>query len=83
MVSATVLNAAPPRQLVLLDHDGGFPDDYLATALLLTMDSVKTLGVVVTPADSYLEPAVSATRNSFAPARLKTETPAEKPLSRR
>src|SRR6185436_10924912 len=57
-----VLNAAPTRQLVLMDHDGGFPDDYLSTALLLTMDTVEALGIVVTPADCYLEPAVSATR---------------------
>src|SRR6185436_6061419 len=57
-----VLNAAPTRQLVLMDHDGGFPDDYLSTALLLTMDTVEALGIVVTPGDCYLEPAVSATR---------------------
>jgi len=62
LASAAALNAAPPRQLVLMDQDGGFPDDYLATALLLTMDAVETIGVVVTPADCYLEPAVSATR---------------------
>jgi purine nucleosidase len=30
--------------------------------LLLTMDHVDVLGVVVTPADCYIEPAVSATR---------------------
>ncbi len=55
--------AAPAqRQPVLLDQDGGLPDDYLATALLLTMDTVETLGVVVTPGDCYIKPAVSATR---------------------
>ncbi len=46
---------------VLLDHDGGV-DDYLATALLMTMDHVEPLGVVVTPADCYIKAAVSATR---------------------
>jgi purine nucleosidase len=46
---------------VLLDHDGGV-DDYLATALLMTMDHVEPLGVVVTPADCYIRAAVSATR---------------------
>ncbi|KAB8320613.1 nucleoside hydrolase [Tolypothrix campylonemoides VB511288] len=49
------------KQLVLLDHDGGV-DDYLATMLLMTMDHIQPLGVVVTPADCYAEPAVSATR---------------------
>ncbi|MBD2773314.1 nucleoside hydrolase [Iningainema tapete] len=50
-----------PKQLVLMDHDGGI-DDYLATMLLMTMDHIKPLGIVVTPADCYAEPAVSATR---------------------
>lgn len=50
-----------PKQLVLMDHDGGV-DDYLALLLLLTMDGIDVLGVVVTPADCYIKPAVSATR---------------------
>ncbi|MBR8837909.1 MAG: nucleoside hydrolase [Stigonema ocellatum SAG 48.90 = DSM 106950] len=49
------------KQLVLMDHDGGI-DDYLATMLLITMDHIQPLGVVVTPADCYATPAVSATR---------------------
>ncbi|MGQ4646557.1 nucleoside hydrolase [Lyngbya aestuarii] len=49
------------KKLVLLDHDGGV-DDYLATLLMMTMDNVEPLGVVVTPADCYPQPAVSATR---------------------
>lgn len=49
------------KQLVLMDHDGGV-DDYLATLLLMTMDNVEPIGVVVTPADCYVQPAVSATR---------------------
>jgi purine nucleosidase len=49
------------KPLVILDHDGGV-DDYLALSLLLTFDNVEALGVVVTPADCYIEPAVSATR---------------------
>jgi purine nucleosidase len=44
-----------------MDHDGGV-DDYLATLLLMTMDHIQPLGVVVTPADCYIQPAVSATR---------------------
>jgi len=50
-----------PRQLVLMDHDGGV-DDYLSTILLMTMDHLDVLGIVVTPADCYIQPAVSATR---------------------
>jgi purine nucleosidase len=49
------------QQPVLFSHDGGV-DDYLSTVLLLTMDHVRVLGVVVTEADCYLAPAVSATR---------------------
>ncbi|WP_071188426.1 nucleoside hydrolase [Trichormus sp. NMC-1] len=49
------------KQLVLMDHDGGV-DDYLATMLLLTMEHIQLLGIVVTPADCYIQPAVSATR---------------------
>jgi len=48
-------------ELVLMDHDGGV-DDYLSLLLLLTMDHLRLLGVVVTPADCYIKPAVSATR---------------------
>jgi purine nucleosidase len=47
--------------LVLMDHDGGV-DDYLSTALLLTMEHLQVLGIVVTPADCYIKPAVGATR---------------------
>jgi purine nucleosidase len=49
------------RQLVLLDHDGGV-DDYLATMLLLTYEHVDVLGIVVTPADCFINSAVGATR---------------------
>ncbi|GAX39516.1 inosine/uridine-preferring nucleoside hydrolase [Tolypothrix sp. NIES-4075] len=66
------------KQLVLMDHDGGV-DDYLATMLLMTMDHIELLGVVVTPADCYAEPAVSATRkildlmkSSHIPVALST-----------
>lgn len=66
------------KQLVLMDHDGGV-DDYLATMLLMTMDRIELLGVVVTPADCYAEPAVSATRkildlmeSSHIPVALST-----------
>lgn len=47
--------------LVFHDHDGGI-DDYLSTLLLVTLPQVELLGVAVTPADCYIEPAVSVTR---------------------
>lgn len=46
---------------VLMSHDGGV-DDYLSIILLMTMEHVQVLGISVTPADCYIEPAVSATR---------------------
>src|SRR6185295_1178457 len=65
--AARIAVATPAqRQLVLMDQDGGMPDDYLSVALLLTMETVEALAVVVTPADCYLEPAVSATRKILA-----------------
>jgi len=51
---------------VFMDHDGGFPDDYLALALVLTMPNVKLIGVTVTAADSYIEPAMTGTRKVLA-----------------
>jgi len=50
-----------PKQLVLMDHDGA-NDDFLAMMLLMTMADVTTLGVIVTPADCYLQPALRVTR---------------------
>lgn len=49
------------KQPVLMSHDGGL-DDYLSVALLITMEGVDPVGIVVTDADCYVEPAVSATR---------------------
>jgi purine nucleosidase len=49
------------KELVLFDHDGGV-DDYLATMLLLTFTHADLLGIVVTPADCYINSAVGATR---------------------
>ena len=49
------------KELVLFDHDGGV-DDYLATMLLLTFTHTELLGIVVTPADCYINAGVGATR---------------------
>ncbi|HLQ40608.1 MAG TPA: nucleoside hydrolase [Tetragenococcus sp.] len=46
---------------VYLNHDGGV-DDLVGLFLLLQMEDVEVIGVGVTPADCYLEPAVSASR---------------------
>jgi purine nucleosidase len=50
-----------PKKLVLMDHDGA-NDDFLAMMLLTTMKNVELLGVVVTPADCYLQSALNVTR---------------------
>lgn len=49
------------KELVLMDCDGGV-DDFLSVMLLMTMESIQPIGIVVTPADCYARPAVSATR---------------------
>lgn len=49
------------KELVLLDHDGAV-DDFLAVMLLMTIENVEPIGIIVTPADCYIQPAVSATR---------------------
>jgi purine nucleosidase len=64
---------SPPSRLVLMDMDGGV-DDLMALALLLTIPDVEVIGVLVTPADCYLEPALSATRKLLA-LRQRTEIP--------
>lgn len=46
---------------MILDHDGGV-DDYLTLLLATTFRTVRFEGVVVTPADCYIEPAIGATR---------------------
>lgn len=46
---------------LILDHDGGV-DDFLALLLCLTFERTTLEGVVVTPADCYIEPAVEASR---------------------
>ncbi len=47
------------KKLVFIDHDGGI-DDLLSQLLLLTMDDVELIGVNVTPADCFIEPAVES-----------------------
>lgn len=49
------------KQLVLMDHDGGI-DDFLSLILLMTMTEVEPLGIVVTPADCYINAAVRVSR---------------------
>ena len=49
------------QKLVLMDHDGAI-DDFLSLILLMTMKQIKPLGIVVTPADCYIEAAVSVSR---------------------
>ncbi|MGK7884461.1 MAG: nucleoside hydrolase [Crocosphaera sp.] len=48
-------------KLVLFDHDGAI-DDFLATLLLMTMPNIEILGIIVTPADCYINAALNVTR---------------------
>src|SRR4051812_22597356 len=65
------MNTAPRK--VFFDHDGGV-DDFVALALLLSQTApmrtpvnavgdrvIELIGISITPADTYLEPAVAAT----------------------
>lgn len=54
------MSALPAKLPVLFDHDGGV-DDFLSLLLLLTMPQVELLGVSITPADCYAEPALETT----------------------
>ncbi len=47
------------KRKVLFDHDGGV-DDLLSLMMLLAMPHIDLVGIVVTPADCFLRPAVSA-----------------------
>lgn len=48
-----------PRR-ILMDHDGAI-DDLLSQLLVLTMPDAELIGVTVTPADCYVEPALEST----------------------
>lgn len=50
---------SPKERTVLFDHDGGY-DDLLSLLMLLAMPHITIAGIVVTPADCFLRPAVSA-----------------------
>jgi len=54
------MTPAPKPRTVLFDHDGGV-DDLLALMMLLSMPHINLTGIVVTPADCFLRPALSAT----------------------
>ena len=49
------------QKLVLMDHDGAI-DDFLSLILLMTMKEIEPIGIVVTPADCYIEAATSVSR---------------------
>lgn len=52
--------ASPKARTVLFDHDGGV-DDLLSLIMLLAMPHIRLAGIVVTPGDCFLRPALSAT----------------------
>jgi purine nucleosidase len=49
------------KKPLILSHDGGL-DDYLCVMLVMQFTNVDLKAVLVTPADCYIEPAVSGTR---------------------
>ena len=53
------MTSSPKKRAVLFDHDGGY-DDLLSLMMVLAMPHIDLRGVVVTPADCFLRPAVSA-----------------------
>ena len=57
--------AQSPSKKVLFDHDGGV-DDLLSLLLLTQMEQVELMGVVVTPADCFLEDAMTSTLKILA-----------------
>ncbi len=48
------------KELVFMEHDGAI-DDLLSQLLLMTMENKKVIGINVTPADCFLEPALEST----------------------
>jgi len=48
------------KKLVFMEHDGAV-DDILSQLLLLTMSDVELIGINVTPADCFIEPAIEST----------------------
>jgi purine nucleosidase len=48
------------KRVVLFDQDGGV-DDLLSLMMLLAMPHLQLTGIIVTPADCFLRPALSAT----------------------
>ncbi|GAB3018863.1 nucleoside hydrolase [Spirosoma pulveris] len=46
-------------KLLFMDHDGAI-DDLLSQLLVLTMPDIELIGITVTPADCYIEPALES-----------------------
>ncbi|MGB5634986.1 MAG: nucleoside hydrolase [Waterburya sp.] len=61
MAIADELRLNMSKRLVLMDHDGAI-DDFLSLILLMTMTEIEPLGIIVTPADCYINAAVRVSR---------------------
>jgi purine nucleosidase len=48
------------KELVFMEHDGAI-DDLLSQVLLMTMEDKEIIGINVTPADCFIEPATEST----------------------
>jgi purine nucleosidase len=53
-----------------MDHDGAI-DDLLSQLLLLTMEDKEVIGINVTPADCFIEPALESTYKMLQLLRKK------------
>lgn len=65
LIFATMCLAQTSPKKVIFDHDGGV-DDLLSLLLLTQMENVELEGVVVTPADCFLEDATISTLKILA-----------------
>jgi purine nucleosidase len=59
------------KELVFMEHDGAI-DDILSQLLLLTMTDKEVIGINVTPADSFIEPALESTYKVLQLLRKET-----------
>ncbi len=55
------MTQSPQPRTVLFDHDGGI-DDLLSLLMVLAMPHITLAGIIITPADCFLRPAMSATK---------------------
>ncbi len=81
LLCVLLAQSVPAKVPVILDHDGGTPDDLVALSILTRMENVNLLGVIVSPGVSYTAPAISASRKILDLAGVH-DVPVARSLSR-